>query len=99
MYLTLLTVRRAFHGLYRWDLGTLETRYFLSSAAEKRRLKASFDLATHVNGLRAVTAAFEGAVANDPRAIRGAARRKATLRRNVQRAYATYGLWNGGMAW
>lgn len=95
MYLTLVTVRRAFDGLYSWDLGTLEARNFLALAAEKRRLKASFDLATQVNALRAVTAAFEGLVANDPRAIRGAARRKATLRRNVQRAYATYGLWNG----
>jgi hypothetical protein len=94
-HLTLLTVRRAFHGLYSWDLGTLETRHFLASAAEKRRVKASFDLATQVNALRAVTASFEGLVANDPRASRGAARRKATVRRNLQRAYANYGLWNG----
>ena len=56
------TVQRAVHRIYSWDLGTLEARHFLELAAEKRRLKASFDLATHVNALRAVKASMAGSM-------------------------------------
>ena len=72
----------------------METRMWLKSASEKRRDRTATEIASHVSALHAVAAAFEGAVANDPRAVRGATRRRATLRRKLQRAYASYGLWN-----